>query len=64
MKNKDIIFSKSLNKDIRKMEENRFNFIDKKMDVDEYIKFLNFYNEFIGHKMRKFEKIKGNNWKI
>lgn len=35
-----------------------------KMNVDDYIKFLDMFNEFINHKKKKKVKITGKNWKL
>lgn len=49
--------NKSLNK-------NLCLFTNGKYDIDKYIDFVTQFNEFMSHKMKPFEPIKGRNWKI
>jgi len=39
--------------------KNKNSKINNKYNVDKYIEFLNFYNEFINHRKKEFKKIEG-----
>jgi len=50
-------------KDFQAMENNRKKG-RKEFSADEYIKFLNFFNSFLGHKLKKAERMRGENFKL
>lgn len=58
--------SESFRKDMEYISTHRHNpFIkDGKVDVDAYIEFLTFFNEFINHKPKPFQPIVGDSMKL
>ena len=61
----ELAHSPKLRKDFNIIRENHLFFIKKgKVNLDRYIKFLNFSNAFINHKRKPFRKIDGDNFKL
>lgn len=58
--------SESLRNDMRRLARNRHNRFLKngKVDIDEYIDFLNVYNDFINHAQKTFKPIKDHNMQL
>ncbi|MFN3551227.1 MAG: hypothetical protein ACK4WJ_05425 [Endomicrobiia bacterium] len=56
---KSIAESKKLREDLRKISTNRHNpfFINGEVDIDNFLNFLNEYNQFINHTPKPFKKI-------
>lgn len=58
--------SKNLCDDMKHVAEHRniFTGEDSKRDVNKFMRFLNEYNRMINHRMKRFKKIEGSNWRI
>jgi len=60
-----LVQSQKFNQDMRKVKRNHNDSkINRLIDIDNYIKFLNVANAFTNHRIKSLKKIQGENFKI